>query len=83
MRAVGMGVSTEAKAEDIIETLRAENEALKAENNHIVRMWKEVGLAVETAGDSQTLIQLKKTYCDKKDCLRCRIGYEYLKKKDA
>ena len=31
MRAVGMGVSTEAKAEDIIETLRAENEALKAE----------------------------------------------------
>ena len=32
MRQVGMGVSTEAKAEDIIETLRAENEALKAEN---------------------------------------------------
>ena len=31
MREVGMGVSTEAKAEDIIETLRAENEALKAE----------------------------------------------------
>lgn len=58
-------------------------EALKAENNHIVRMWKEVGLAVGTAGDSQALIQLKKTYCDKKDCLRCRIGYEYLKKKDA
>lgn len=32
MRAVGMGVSTEAKAEDIIEKLKAENEALKAEN---------------------------------------------------
>lgn len=32
MRAVGMGVSTEAKAEDIIDTLKAENEALKAEN---------------------------------------------------
>ena len=32
MRAVGMGVSTEAKAEDIIETLKAENEALKVEN---------------------------------------------------
>lgn len=32
MRAVGMGVSTEAKAEDIIETLKAENEALRAEN---------------------------------------------------
>ena len=32
MREVGMGVSTEAKADEIIETLKAENEALKAEN---------------------------------------------------
>ena len=32
MREVGMGVSTEAKAEDIIETLKSENEALKSEN---------------------------------------------------
>ncbi|WP_028897212.1 DUF2851 family protein [Prevotella sp. HUN102] len=54
-------------------------ETLKAENNHIVRMWREVGLEVDSAGDSQALIQLKKEYCDRKDCLRCRIGYEYLK----
>ena len=32
MREVGMGVSTEAKAEDIIEGLKAENEALKVGN---------------------------------------------------
>ena len=55
-------------------------EQLKAENNHIIRMWQECGLEVKTAGDSQALIQLKNEYCDKKDCLRCRIGYEYLKK---
>jgi hypothetical protein len=55
-------------------------EQLKAENNYIVRMWKECGLNVENAGDSQALVQLKKEYCDKKDCLRCRIGYEYLKR---
>ena len=54
-------------------------EALKAEHNHIVQMWEKVGLSVKTAGDSQALIQLKKEYCDPKDCLRCRIGYEYLK----
>jgi len=54
-------------------------EQLKAENNLIIRMWKECGLEVSTAGDSQALIQLKKEYCDKKECLRCRIGYEYLK----
>jgi hypothetical protein len=56
-------------------------EQLKSENNHITRMWNQCGLEVNCAGDSQALIQLKKEYCDKKDCLRCRIGYEYLKRK--
>lgn len=54
-------------------------EQLKAENNHVVKMWRQCGLTVGSAGDSQALIQLKKEYCDRKDCLRCRIGYEYLK----
>ena len=54
-------------------------EQLKAEHNHIVKMWEECGLSSHTAGDSQALIQLKREYCDKKDCLRCRFGYEYLK----
>jgi len=54
-------------------------EQLKAENNYIIRMWRECGLEVQTAGDSQALIQLKNEYCDRKDCLRCRFGYEYLR----
>lgn len=52
---------------------------LKVENNMVVRMWQQVGLTASSASDSQALIQLKKVYCDRKDCLRCRIGYEYLK----
>ena len=56
-------------------------EQLQAENNHITRMWQECGLTIRSAGDSQALIQLKKEYCDRKDCLRCRIGYEYLRVK--
>ena len=54
-------------------------EQLRAEQNHITRMWQECGLHVNTAGDTQALIQLKREYCDRRDCLRCRIGYEYLK----
>lgn len=54
-------------------------EQLRAEDNHITRMWKQCGLNVTTAGDSQALVQLKRMYCDRRDCLRCRIGYEYLK----
>ena len=55
-------------------------EELGAEQNHITRMWSECGLSVRSAADTQALIQLKNEYCDRKDCLRCRIGYEYLKK---
>lgn len=54
--------------------------SLRAENNHIVRAWKQCGLTAENAGDTQALIQLKNEYCDKRDCLRCRLGYEFLKK---
>lgn len=57
-------------------------EELKPENNYIIRMWNQCGLKVSHAGDSQALIQLKKEYCDKKKCLYCRIGYEYLKRKE-
>ena len=56
-------------------------EQLKAEQNHIVRMWRKCGLEVKSAADSQALIQLKREYCDRRDCLRCRFGYEYLKKR--
>lgn len=56
-------------------------EQLKAEDNHIVRLWGECGLDVKTAGDSQALIQLRSNYCDKHDCLRCRFGYEYMKQR--
>jgi len=57
-------------------------EQLKAEHNHIITMWEECGLPVMNAGDSQALIQLKKEYCDRKECLRCRFGYEYLRGED-
>ena len=54
-------------------------EQLKPENNYIIRQWQQCGLSVENAADSQALIQLKRIYCDRHDCLRCRFGYEYLK----
>ena len=55
-------------------------EQLPAENNFIIRNWRECGLKVDSAADSQALIQLKRNYCERKDCLRCRIGYECMKR---
>ena len=56
-------------------------EVLKPENNYIIRLWEQCSLKAVHAGDSQALIQLKKEYCDKKKCLYCRFGYEYLRLK--
>ena len=54
-------------------------EQLKPENNYIIRQWERFGILADNAADSQALIQLRKEYCDKHDCLRCRIGFQYLK----
>lgn len=53
-------------------------ERLPAENNVIIRKWNEIGIGCESAFDSQALIQLKKEYCDNRNCLRCRIGLKVL-----
>lgn len=54
-------------------------ETLPAEDNYILRQWKACGIQVNTAADSQALIQLKRNYCDRNDCLRCRFAYDFLK----
>ena len=54
-------------------------ERCKAENNAITKHWEQYGIRNETAGDSQALIQLQREYCDRRKCLRCRFGYEYLR----
>lgn len=64
--------------EDLCERSFALLDEIPAEDNNIVRMWRDCGLEVNSAGGSQALIQLKKEYCDRKECLRCRFGYEYL-----
>ena len=65
--------------EKLIQKAIALLEELPAEDNYILRQWKACGLGVETAADSQALIQLKREYCDRRDCLRCRFAYEFLK----
>lgn len=53
-------------------------ETLPAENNYILRQWQACGLNVSSAADSQALIQLKREYCDRRRCLHCRFGHEFL-----
>ena len=49
-------------------------EALPAENNKIIRGWKALGESPDSAYRSQSLLQLKKEYCDRNRCVDCAIG---------
>lgn len=52
---------------------------LPPEKNAIVRHWQQLGFKATDAGGSQALIHLRKEYCDKRECLRCRFGHHLLR----
>ena len=46
----------------------------QAEQNSITDGFRELGIFIENASDSQALIELKTQYCDHKRCLECAVG---------
>ncbi|MEQ8623935.1 MAG: DUF2851 family protein [Vicingaceae bacterium] len=52
---------------------------LKAEKNKITRSWARLNVPLDSAYESQALIQLKTEHCDFKNCLLCTIGNHILK----
>lgn len=48
--------------------------SLPPENNTLIRDWQRAGIKPKDALDTQGLIQLRKEYCDRNECMRCRIG---------
>lgn len=54
-------------------------EVCKAEKNAITKHWQQYGINADSAGQTHALIQQQREYCDKRQCLRCRFGYQYLK----
>ncbi len=55
---------------------------IPGENNSIIKKWKSLGMNVNTAFNTQALIELKNYYCDFKKCLNCRIGNYLLRQVD-
>ncbi len=53
-------------------------EDLPAEQNNIIARWRKLGLAAETAYQSQALLELKNNYCTAKRCTECALGHSIL-----
>jgi hypothetical protein len=55
-------------------------ESFPAESNHIIDIWKNLGLEIKTAFDAQASIELYNNFCNQKKCLLCNVGIEILKR---
>lgn len=53
---------------------------IKAEKNTVINNWGKLKIEPQSAYESQALLELKHNYCDKKQCLNCRIGNFLLKR---
>ena len=49
-------------------------ELIPAEENNIIQSYKNEGIMISSAFQTQALIQLKSKYCNFKKCLDCPIG---------
>lgn len=52
---------------------------IPGEKNSVILGWKNLGLPVSNALESQSLIYHHKNLCDEKNCLTCSIGFKLLK----
>jgi hypothetical protein len=52
---------------------------LPAEANAIISVYENLHIAPKNAAQSQALLQLKKNYCNPKNCLNCAIGAKILR----
>jgi predicted nucleic acid-binding protein len=54
-------------------------ENIPGEQNSITTDFANLGLEINTAFESQALLELKNNYCDYKKCLQCGVGIKILK----
>jgi len=50
------------------------------EKNAIIDKFKSFKISIQSAYDSQSLLQLKNEYCNHKRCMQCALGLELLKR---
>ncbi|MCM1004861.1 MAG: DUF2851 family protein [Prevotella sp.] len=53
---------------------------LPAERNSVMKMWDDVaGFQPADAFESQALLHIKRQYCERGECLHCRMGHKLLR----
>lgn len=63
-------------SEDLMSVLKQ----IAPESNSIINKFSQYKVSVNSAYDTQSLLQLKNEYCAHKRCMQCAVGLELLKK---
>lgn len=66
-------------SEEIADKIMEFYQKIPAEKNSITLNWKNLGVSITNAQESQSLIYHYKNSCDEKNCLTCSIGFKLLK----
>jgi hypothetical protein len=56
---------------------------IRSEQNSLVSRFRECGVKVSSAADSQSLIELKSQYCDARRCLDCAVANALLNRSNV
>jgi hypothetical protein len=53
-------------------------ELIRPESNAVIKQWKNLGVQINSASDTQGLVELKTQFCDFNRCLNCKIGHKLM-----
>ncbi len=65
--------------QDIIDELLGLAATAEGERNSTIQKFSSLGFPIATAKQTQALLELKTSYCDKNRCMECTIGNDILK----
>ncbi|MDA9587523.1 hypothetical protein N9R82_00400 [Flavobacteriaceae bacterium] len=54
-------------------------EKIPMERNRVTKIFDQLKVPIQHAGDSQGLMHLFKNYCQKHQCLTCNVGFHLMK----
>lgn len=67
--------------ERMMENIMLQLEQIPFEDNRVTRVFVDTPFSQKSAFDSQALTELKSTRCDKRECLKCTIGEQIVRKR--
>ena len=68
-----------SRGKDIAETVVDLLQTIVPEKNSVIEKFATFGVQARDAFETQSLLQMKQSYCNEGQCMRCAVGLQLLK----